>query len=140
MEGDRVPIAELVRVLSVGLPDRPVLDRTNLTGLFDIRLHFIEERPSTPDSDSVNANRNSPISPTENSPAPAEWWLTVPSNLVHHGNCPVKRKRAMQECNSPRNSRSQTHQDDERLRGEAVRGRPRSPIKIHIGLIDLLMP
>jgi uncharacterized protein (TIGR03435 family) len=52
MEGDRVPIAELVRVLSVGLPDRPVLDRTNLTGLFDIRLHFIEERPGTPDSDS----------------------------------------------------------------------------------------
>jgi uncharacterized protein (TIGR03435 family) len=51
MEGDRVPIAELVRVLGVGLPDRPVLDRTNLTGLFDIRLHFIEERPGAPDSD-----------------------------------------------------------------------------------------
>src|SRR4051794_24906123 len=26
---------------------------------------------------------------------------------------PVKRRRAMQECNSPRNSRLQTHQDDE---------------------------
>jgi uncharacterized protein (TIGR03435 family) len=51
MEGDRVPITELVRVLGVGLPDRPVLDRTNLTGLFDIRLHFIEERPGAPDSD-----------------------------------------------------------------------------------------
>ncbi len=51
MEGDRVPIAELVRVLAVGLPDRPALDRTNLTGLFDIRLHFIEERPGAPDAD-----------------------------------------------------------------------------------------
>ena len=28
----------------------------------------------------------------------------------------------MQECNSPRNSRSQTHQDDERPGGEAVMG------------------
>ena len=28
----------------------------------------------------------------------------------------------MQECNSPRNSRSQTHPDDERHRGEAVIG------------------
>lgn len=42
MEGDRVAIAELVRVLGVGLPDRPVVDRTSLTGLFDIRLHFVE--------------------------------------------------------------------------------------------------
>ena len=45
------PIAELVRVLGVGLPDRPVLDRTNLTGLFDIRLHFIEEACRHADSD-----------------------------------------------------------------------------------------
>jgi uncharacterized protein (TIGR03435 family) len=51
MEGDRAPIAELVRVLAVGLPDRPVVDRTNLTGLFDIRLHFMEERPSASASD-----------------------------------------------------------------------------------------
>ena len=52
MEGDHVPITELIRVMGVGLPDRPVLDRTNLAGLFDIRLHFIEERPGAPDSDS----------------------------------------------------------------------------------------
>ena len=51
MEGDRAPVAELVRVLAVGLPDRPVLDRTNLTGLFDIRLHFIEEQPGAAPSD-----------------------------------------------------------------------------------------
>ncbi len=30
-----------------------MLDRTNLTGLFDIRLHFIEERSGTLDSDSL---------------------------------------------------------------------------------------
>jgi hypothetical protein len=35
----------------------------------------------------------------------------------------------MQECNSPRNSRSQTHQDDETLRGEAAPGRPRSTLR-----------
>lgn len=52
MEGDRAPIAELVRVLAVGLPDRPVVDRTNLSGLFDIRLQFVEERPGLPAADS----------------------------------------------------------------------------------------
>jgi uncharacterized protein (TIGR03435 family) len=51
MEGDRAPIAELVRVLAVGVTDRPVLDRTELSGLFDIRLHFIEERPGAQASD-----------------------------------------------------------------------------------------
>jgi uncharacterized protein (TIGR03435 family) len=51
MEGDRAPMAELVRVLAVGVTDRPVLDRTELSGLFDIRLHFIEERPGAQASD-----------------------------------------------------------------------------------------
>jgi len=51
MEGDRVPLAELIRVLAVAL-DRPVLDRTNLSGLFDIRLQFVEERPGATASDS----------------------------------------------------------------------------------------
>lgn len=51
MEGDRVPMAELVRVLAVGVTDRPVLDRTEVSGLFDIRLHFIEERPGAQASD-----------------------------------------------------------------------------------------
>jgi uncharacterized protein (TIGR03435 family) len=45
MEGDRVPMVDLVRVSAVGVTDRPVLDRTNLSGLFDIRLHFIDDRP-----------------------------------------------------------------------------------------------
>ena len=53
MEGDpvrRSPPSQFRRRSSPP-PDRPVLDRTNLTGLFDIRLHFIEERPGAPDSD-----------------------------------------------------------------------------------------
>jgi uncharacterized protein (TIGR03435 family) len=42
MEGNQVPVSELVRVLAVSL-DRPVLDKTNLAGLFDIRLDFADE-------------------------------------------------------------------------------------------------
>lgn len=45
----------------------------------------------------------------------------------------------MLESNPPRNSRSQTHQDDE-ARGEAVEGLALGVNKEHIGLIDLLMP
>ncbi len=45
----------------------------------------------------------------------------------------------MQECNSPRNSRSQTHQDDERQGEAGIRFA--LPFRTeHIGLIDLLMP
>lgn len=51
MEGDRVPISELVRVLAVAL-NQPVLDRTNRPGTFDIRLQFINEVPGAPPSDS----------------------------------------------------------------------------------------
>jgi uncharacterized protein (TIGR03435 family) len=36
MDGDRAPISELVRVLAVAAR-RPVLDRTALSGLYDIR-------------------------------------------------------------------------------------------------------
>jgi uncharacterized protein (TIGR03435 family) len=55
MEGDRVPLAELLRVLAVAV-DRPLLDKTNLPGLFDIRLHFIAEAPGAPPSDSPVPN------------------------------------------------------------------------------------
>jgi hypothetical protein len=34
----------------------------------------------------VNARRKFPISPTENSPALAEWWLTVSGYWLHHDN------------------------------------------------------
>jgi uncharacterized protein (TIGR03435 family) len=51
MEGSRVPISELVRVLAVAAR-QPVLDRTALSGLFDIRLQFIDEPPGAPPSDS----------------------------------------------------------------------------------------
>lgn len=51
MEGDRVPLGELIRVLAVAV-DRPVLDKTNLPGLFDIQLRFIDEPPGAPPSDS----------------------------------------------------------------------------------------
>ena len=54
MEGKRVPISELVRVLAVSL-DRPVLDGTNLSGVFDIRLEFVEEGFRAPSSESAGA-------------------------------------------------------------------------------------
>ena len=40
---------------------------------------------------------------------------------MEHGTQPVKRRQALQECNLPRNSWLQTHQNDE-TRGEAERG------------------
>jgi hypothetical protein len=46
----------------------------------------------------------------------------------------------MLESNPPRNSRSQTHQDDEMLRGEAAEGFALSAHQEPIGLIDLPMP
>jgi hypothetical protein len=46
----------------------------------------------------------------------------------------------MLESNPPRNSRSQTHQDDEALRGEAAGGFALGANQEHIGLIDLRMP
>jgi uncharacterized protein (TIGR03435 family) len=52
MEGRRVPISELVRVLAVAAR-RPVLDRTALSGLYDIRLQFVDEPPDAPLSDST---------------------------------------------------------------------------------------
>jgi uncharacterized protein (TIGR03435 family) len=52
MQGDRVPISELVRVLAVAAR-RPVLDRTALSGLYDIRLQFVDEPPDAPLSDST---------------------------------------------------------------------------------------
>jgi uncharacterized protein (TIGR03435 family) len=52
MEGDRAPISELVRVLAVAAR-RPVLDRTALSGLYDIRLQFVDETPDAPLSDST---------------------------------------------------------------------------------------
>jgi uncharacterized protein (TIGR03435 family) len=51
MEGDRAPISELVRLLSNALVS-PVQDRTNLTGLFDIRLQFSPDPPGTPSGSS----------------------------------------------------------------------------------------
>jgi uncharacterized protein (TIGR03435 family) len=52
MEGDRALISELVRVLAVAAR-RPVLDRTALSGLYDIRLQFVDESPDAPLSDST---------------------------------------------------------------------------------------
>jgi len=51
MEGSRVPVSELVRLLAVVL-NQPILDRTNLGGTFDILLQFIDEVPGGPLSDS----------------------------------------------------------------------------------------
>ena len=51
MEGNRVPIAELIRVLAVAL-SQPVIDRTALSGIFDIRLQFVDEAPGAPAPDS----------------------------------------------------------------------------------------
>jgi uncharacterized protein (TIGR03435 family) len=54
MEGKRVPISELVRVLAVSL-DRPVLDKTNLSGLFDVRLEFADDVPTSSPHESEGA-------------------------------------------------------------------------------------
>jgi uncharacterized protein (TIGR03435 family) len=54
MEGKQVPISELVRVLAVSL-GRPVLNGTNLSGVFDIRLEFAEEGLGAPSSESAGA-------------------------------------------------------------------------------------
>jgi uncharacterized protein (TIGR03435 family) len=51
MEGDRVPVSELLRVLAVAL-NQPVLDKTALSGVFDVRLQFKDEPPGAPPSDS----------------------------------------------------------------------------------------
>jgi len=42
MQGEHVAIRELVRVLAVAL-DRPVLDKTNLSGTFDIKLRYVDD-------------------------------------------------------------------------------------------------
>jgi hypothetical protein len=46
-------------------------------------------------------------------PSPGEVVVDSSGYPVHHDKRLVKRRRAMQECNSPRNSRTQTHQGDE---------------------------
>lgn len=51
MEGNRVGMSELIRVLAVAL-NQAILDRTNLPGTFDVRLQFIDEVPGAPPSDS----------------------------------------------------------------------------------------
>ncbi len=81
--------------------------------------------------------RKFPISPTESSPALAEWWLTVSGHgftMTRSGEA----KRSMVEINSLRNSRSQIHRDDE-ARGEAEYGAAPGSEE-HIGSKDLLMP
>src|ERR1700738_3725807 len=46
-------------------------------------------------------------------PLPIHSCLTGSAVRVQHGEQPVKRRQAMLESNPPRNSRWQTHQDDE---------------------------
>jgi hypothetical protein len=45
-------------------------------------------------------------------PSPRQVVVYKIGRPVQHSNQPVKRRRAMQECNPPRNSWLQTHQDD----------------------------
>jgi hypothetical protein len=53
------------------------------------------------------------ISTVEKFPRPVQVLLDCFGWGVQHENQPVKRRRAMLESNPPRNSRWQTHQDDE---------------------------
>jgi hypothetical protein len=46
-------------------------------------------------------------------PSPREVVVDSSGYPVHHDKRSVKRRRALEECNPPRNSRSQTHPDDE---------------------------
>jgi len=64
--------------------------------------------------------------------------LTDNEPRFEDGKRSVKRRLALQECNLPRNNRSQTHQDDE-TRGAAVTCFV-PVLKNNIGLIDLPMP
>ena len=48
--GSAVPITQLIYVLSQRL-DRPVIDKTNLKGLFDFRLEFAPVQPFAPSDD-----------------------------------------------------------------------------------------
>lgn len=53
MEGAAAPTSELIRVLAIAL-SRPVVDRTGLTGVYDIRLDFVDDGPgATPAPDSA---------------------------------------------------------------------------------------
>src|SRR5207248_168107 len=52
----------------------------------------------------------------------AEKQSTSKVTLPHNRNRLAKRKRAMQACNSPRNSQPETHPDDERGRRRLCRG------------------
>jgi uncharacterized protein (TIGR03435 family) len=54
MEGNRVPISELVRVLAVSL-DRPALDKTDLPGLFDVKSEFADDVPASSPHESEGA-------------------------------------------------------------------------------------
>ena len=60
MSGGKIPMPELVRMLSVVL-GRTVVDRTGFTGLFDVRLDFLPDEstpnvpPPPPDAASFNA-------------------------------------------------------------------------------------
>jgi uncharacterized protein (TIGR03435 family) len=56
MEGGSAPMAELVRVLAIPL-SRPVVDRTALAGVYDIRLRFADEpsAATAPSADAPNA-------------------------------------------------------------------------------------
>ena len=56
MDGGEVPIAELVRLLSLQLK-RPVIDKTDLKGLFDIHLTYVGTNPlSTVPTDAAEAS------------------------------------------------------------------------------------
>ena len=59
MEGNRVGMSELIRVLAVAL-NQAILDRTNLPGTFDVRLRFIDEVPGAPPSDSPDRPYSTP--------------------------------------------------------------------------------
>ena len=56
MEGGSASVSELARVLAIPLK-RPVIDRTGLSGAYDIRLQFIGDGPGTtpPPPDSAEA-------------------------------------------------------------------------------------
>jgi uncharacterized protein (TIGR03435 family) len=54
MEGGNAPLSELARTLAIPLT-RPVVDRTALSGLYDIHLQFTNEGPGAAATDAQNA-------------------------------------------------------------------------------------
>jgi uncharacterized protein (TIGR03435 family) len=66
-EGSAVPVDRLVGTLQ-GMVDRPVIDKTGLTGLFDIKLQWVPGAEAPPSPFGPNPNAPPPPPPDDSAP------------------------------------------------------------------------